>query len=166
MQRDGAPIFCWSFVTLSIELFRASLLLASHLTTSSLRISHKGLKILPTDRDFNENTTRATNTSTYPLSGPHTKGGHVFDTDTCYKQVGAVLLPWQPDGLPKPIEYWSRSPTQTEHSYNMTKCEWLAVVCTLLLSLPYLKGRQSTTHNDHSSVAWIINLTNAAGSLA
>ncbi|CAN8062284.1 unnamed protein product [Agarophyton chilense] len=87
------------------------------------------------------------------------------DTDSSEYQVGCALFQTHPDGERKPIGYWSRSLNAAEKKYSVSEKECLAVVWALTTLRPYLQGERFTVNTDHSSLRWLLSITDPSGRL-
>ncbi|CAN8076676.1 unnamed protein product, partial [Agarophyton chilense] len=86
-------------------------------------------------------------------------------TNSSEYQVGCALFQTHPDGERKPIGYWPRSLNAAQKKYSVSEEECLAVVWTLTTLRPYLQGERLTVNTDHSSLQWLLSITDQSGSL-
>ena len=86
------------------------------------------------------------------------------DTDASELQVGAALFQTHEEGR-KPIGFWSRTLHQAERNYSTPEKECLAVIWAVTTLRPYLQGVHFTVHTDHSSLRWLMEITDASGRL-
>lgn len=99
------------------------------------------------------------------LALPQLDGHYIIYTDACDEQVGCVLLQVQPDGTESPVGYFLRTLNNAERNYTTTERECLAVVWSILMLRPYLKGVKFTVRTDHSAMKWILALTSLLDAL-
>lgn len=95
------------------------------------------------------------------LAPPFSSAHLVLGTDSCNDQFGCVFLPKQLDDTKKPIGYWSRSLSNTEHRYDTTLRKSLAIVGSVLLLRPHLKKICFKIRTDHDALNWILSLTDS-----
>jgi hypothetical protein len=104
-------------------------------------------------------------TSTPILSYPLPDTPFIVDTDASNTALGAVLSQVQ-DGKERPIAYLSKSLTQSERNYCVTRRELLAVVFALRKFHCYIFGQQIQIRTDNAAVSWMKNLKNPSGQTA
>ena len=90
----------------------------------------------------------------------------ILDTDACASGLGAVLSQVSAEGLERPVAYISRSCTEAERNYTITKLELLAVVWACRVFRPYLLLQPFLLRTDHSSLRWLMQFKNPSGQLA
>lgn len=100
------------------------------------------------------------------LAMPKLKGKYIIDTDRCDGKFGCVLLQEQPEGIDRPIGYWSRSLNRAENSYDTTHRESLAVIWVLLMLRLYVEGWRVTIRTGHDALLWILNIEDTTGNLS
>ena len=88
------------------------------------------------------------------------------DTDACNHQVGCALLQTYPDGICRPIGFWSRSLNPAEKNYSVSEKECLAIVWAVQLLRPYLEGTHYDLYTDHQALRWILPGSDHSGRLA
>ena len=89
---------------------------------------------------------------TAPILGmPRDDGTYYLDTDASDRGLGAVLSQDQ-DGREVVLAYASRTLSQPERNYDVTRRELLAVVYGLKVYRQYLLGRQFVIRTDHSAL--------------
>jgi len=82
------------------------------------------------------------------------EGTHILDTDASDFGLGAVL-PQKQDGIERVIAYPSRTMTESELHYEMTRKERLAVVYGLKQFRQYLFGRHFVIQTEHAALSWL-----------
>ena len=89
------------------------------------------------------------------LAYPSVDGGEfTLDTDASLTSIGAVLSQEQ-DGSERVIAYASRTLSEAERNYCVTKLEMLAVVFFTKYFKHYLLGRHFRIRSDHGSLRWL-----------
>ena len=88
------------------------------------------------------------------LAMPSDEGEFRLDTDASYSAIGAVLSQVQ-DGEERVIAYASRTLSQPEQNYCVTRKELLAVVHFVKQFRPYILGREFLLRTDHSALRWL-----------
>jgi len=88
------------------------------------------------------------------LGTPQANGCFYLDTDASDRGLGIVLSQMQ-GGVERVIAYASRTLTQQERAYCVTRKELLAVVYGLKKFRPYLMGRHFVVRTDHSAIQWL-----------
>ena len=88
------------------------------------------------------------------LGTPQANGCFYLDTDASDQGLGIVLSQNQ-DGVERVIAYASRTLSQQERAYCVTRKELLAVVFGLKKFRPYLMGRHFVVRTDHSAIQWL-----------
>lgn len=79
--------------------------------------------------------------------------------------VGGVLTQIF-DGEEHPVSYFSRCLNVHERNYGVTERELLAVLDSVNHFRPYIEGAHFTVVTDHSSLQWLVSLSNPTGRLA
>jgi RNase H-like domain found in reverse transcriptase len=100
------------------------------------------------------------------LALPRIEGAFTPDMDASDHQLGCCILQEQPDGTQKPFGYWSRGFTSADKNYSTTEKECLEIVWAILDLRPYLEGQKFIIRNDHHSLRWNLNSSDAQGRLA
>lgn len=80
------------------------------------------------------------------------QGAYAAETDACHKWIGYIHHKKLPGRTDRPIKHFSRALNDSQRAYNTTHRECHAVVLSLLLLLPYLKGSRATDHTDHNAL--------------
>ncbi|CDF33203.1 unnamed protein product [Chondrus crispus] len=88
-----------------------------------------------------------------------------MDTDASDYQVGTALFQSHEDGQRKHIGFWSRLLHAAERNYSTSEKECLAVVWGVVTLRPYLQGTRFTVHTEHSSLRWLMEITDPSGRL-
>ena len=89
------------------------------------------------------------------LAYPDVNGGEfILDCDASNSGIGAVLSQLQ-SGAEKVIAYSSRTLSEAEQKYCVTRKEMLSVVFFTKYFRHYLLGRRFTIRTDHSSLRWL-----------
>ena len=102
-------------------------------------------------------------TSAPILAYPKVDGGEfTLDCDASSMSVGAVLSQEQ-DGSERVIAYASRTLSEAERNYCVTKLEMLAVVFFTKYFKHYLLGRHFKVRTDHGSLRWLSRFKEPAG---
>lgn len=91
------------------------------------------------------------------------KGRYTVETDACDCQIGYVVLQRQDDNVYKPAGNWSNILNDREGNLDTGHQDCVAVVCAILLLLPYLAGTKLTVLTDRHTLKGILNLTDATG---
>ncbi|CDF40678.1 unnamed protein product [Chondrus crispus] len=87
------------------------------------------------------------------------------DTDASDYHIGAALFQTHRDAQRKPIGFFSRTLAAAERNYSVSEKECLAVIWAVQTLRPYLYGEHFIVHTDHSSLRWLMNVTDSSGSL-
>jgi len=88
------------------------------------------------------------------LGTPQTDGCFYLDSDASDLGLGVVLSQIQ-NGEERVIAFASRTLTQQERAYCVTRKELLPVVFGLKKFCPYLMGRHFVVRTDHSAIQWL-----------
>lgn len=88
-----------------------------------------------------------------------------IDTDASDYQIGWALFQKYPDGIRKPIAFWSRPLRAAEQNYSATEKECLAVGESILTCRTYLLGIQFDLHTDQHSLRWLMEIVDPSGCL-
>ena len=89
-----------------------------------------------------------------PILGmPTDSGMFLLDSDASSVGLGAVISQMQNGKVV--IAHASRSLSNAERNYDITKRELLAVTFGLRTFRQYLLGRKFTTRTDHSALQWL-----------
>ena len=99
------------------------------------------------------------------MSFPNETGEFILDTDASDVSIGAVLSQIQ-DGEEKVIVYGSRTLTEAEKRYCVTRKELLATVFFINYYRHYLIGRHFLVRTDHKPLKWLFNLKDPSGQIA
>lgn len=97
------------------------------------------------------------------LALPDNWGNITLDTDACNIEIDCVLSQQKLDKTAKPVRYWSELLTDGERKNDMTRRECLAIVWSVWLVRPYLKGMRFNIWTDHNSLKWLSILTKSNG---
>ena len=92
----------------------------------------------------------------------------MIDTDASAYQLGATLLQQKDENRPKdwvPIEYSSKTLTDTDRDYSTTECECSSVVCSVTTLSPYIEGLTFTVRTDHDALRWLMKISDSTGRL-
>ena len=95
-------------------------------------------------------------TTTPVLKFPVADASYILDTAASLTGLGAVLSQVI-DEQDYVLGYASKTLSQTEQNYCVTRRELLAVVKFVQHFRPYLYGRRFTVRTDHSSLQWLLN---------
>jgi hypothetical protein len=90
------------------------------------------------------------------LKFPVPDAQYVLDTDASLTGIGAVLSQII-DGEERVLSYASRTLSQPERNYCVTRREMLALIWSLKHFRPYLHGRSILIRTDHASLQWLKN---------
>ncbi len=90
----------------------------------------------------------------------------ILDTDASDVGIGAVLSQRHNDGSERVIAYASRTLSQPERRYCVTRRELLAVVTFVQQFRSYLLGREFLLRTNHGSLTWLTNFKEPEGQLA
>ena len=90
----------------------------------------------------------------------------ILDTDASTSALGAVLSQVDAGGVERPIAFLSRTLSNAERNYNITRLELLAVVWACRELKPYLVAQQFLLRTDHGSLRWLMNFKNPSGQVA
>lgn len=77
------------------------------------------------------------------LALTHNKRYSFLKVDLCYTQLGYRSMQEQPEGMKKPLSYRARMRNEAEQIFGTTQREALAVVWSVSLIQPCLKGLSS-----------------------
>ena len=99
-------------------------------------------------------------TSSSILAYPDADGDFILDTDASGVGIGAVLSQIQV------IAYYSRTLSQPERQYCVTRRELLALVAAVKQFHIYLYGRKVTVRTDHGALRWLLTFKNPEGQMA
>ena len=97
----------------------------------------------------------------YPISG----SPFCLDTD-CSKFASGAVLGQVQDGKERVIAYMSKTLTQAEIKYCVTRKELLAVVTALKQFHHYLYGQEVLLRTDNAAVSWLRRLKDPCGQMA
>ena len=100
------------------------------------------------------------------LAFPDCSKPFTLDTDASDFGMGAVLSQIQEDGTERVVAYASKTLSQPERRYCVTRRELLAVVTFIEHFRPYLLGNHFTLRTDHNSLRWLQNFRHPEGQLA
>ena len=89
----------------------------------------------------------------------------ILDVDASDKCIGAVLSQETDDGECV-IAYGSRTLSQSERRYCVTRKELLALVTFVKFFRHYLYGKKFLVRTDHGSLRWLMNFKNPEGQVA
>jgi len=103
-------------------------------------------------------------TTTPILAFPIVDGLFILDTDASNTDLGAVLA--QVQGEEKVIAFHSKSMSQSERNYYMTRKKLLAVVVAVKTYDHYLRRRQFLVLTDHGALKWLLKFKTPEGQLA
>ena len=97
----------------------------------------------------------------------HPVAGQEFwlDVDASGSGIGAVLSQ-QVDGAEKVVEFYSRSLSEAERNYCITRLELLGLVSAVKHLHHYLCGVRVKVRTDHSSLTWLKSFRRVEGQLA
>ncbi|XP_053593878.1 uncharacterized protein LOC128667533 [Microplitis demolitor] len=118
-----------------------------------------------TEQDMAMITLKEHLTSALVLACPDFKLPFTLQTDASLVGLGAALTQVI-DGQERVIAYASRSLTDAECKYTVTKQECHAVIWSIRKFRCYLEGYEFTVVTDYSSLRWLHNLKNPTGRLA
>ena len=104
--------------------------------------------------------------STDVLAYPNPAKPYSLDTDRSGVGVGCVLSQLGEEGQERPIAFCSRTLSNAEKRYDITKQEMCALVAGIRNFKSYLYGRTFTVRVDHHSLIWLGNLKEPRGILA
>ena len=99
------------------------------------------------------------------LAHPDVTKPFILDVDASDKCIGAVLSQETDDGECV-IAYGSRTLTQSERRYCVTRKELLALVTFVKFFRHYLYGKKFLVRTDHGSLRWLMNFKNPEGQVA
>lgn len=129
-------------------------------------LTKKNAKYIWTDNCQNAFDRLRTELSTAPiLAHPDFEQEFILDTDASNEAIGAVLSQVQ-KGIERPIAFASKSLSNSERKYCVTRKELLAVVTFVKYFRQYLYGRKFKVRTDHSSLRWLMNFKDPEGQLA
>ena len=97
------------------------------------------------------------------LAYPDPAKRFVVDTDASKESLGAVLSQLDEDGSERVIAYYSKSMTQPERNYCVTRKELLAVVRAVGHFRPYLCGQNFLLRTDHAALVWLMKTSTPEG---
>ena len=89
----------------------------------------------------------------------------VLDTDTSGHGIGAVLAQFQ-GGMERPVAFESRTLSQSERNYCVTRRELLAIVEFVKQHWHYLEGTRFCIRTDHAPLHSVIKAKDLEGQLA
>ena len=98
------------------------------------------------------------------MAFPIVDGLFILDTDASNTDLGAVLA--QVQGEEKVIAFHSKSMSQSERNYYMTRKKLLAVVVAVKTYDHYLRRRQFLVLTDHGALKWLLKFKTPEGQLA
>ena len=98
------------------------------------------------------------------LAYPEQNDKLILDTDASGFGLGAVLSAVR-EGKERVLGFASRSLTDCERRYCVTRKELLAVVWAIRHFKTYLYGRKFLVRTDHHSLVWLMNFRDADGQL-
>lgn len=84
-----------------------------------------------------------------------------MDTGDSSYQVGVPIFQTDKDKSRQPLEFRSKTLQNHEWNYPVSEKEFLAVVWSLSVLLPYLIFENFIVNTDHSILLWLINVTDA-----
>ena len=87
-----------------------------------------------------------------------------LDTDACDGQIGCALFQ-EHEGKRRPVGYFSRTLTKPERNYSISEKECLAIIWAVMTLRPYLLGVEFDLNTDHSSLRWLMNITDPSDGL-
>ena len=99
------------------------------------------------------------------LAYPSVEKSFILDTDASDYSIGAVLSQNFDDGE-KVIAYGSKSFSNSERHYCVTRKELLAVVYFVKYFRHYLYGKKFKIRTDHSALKWLFNFKEPEGQVA
>ena len=99
------------------------------------------------------------------LAYPNFSEMFILDTDASNEAIGAVLSQVV-GGEEHPVAYASRTLSNSERKYSVTRKELLAVVNFIKHFRPYLYGRRFLLRTDHGSLRWLYNFKSPEGQVA
>lgn len=79
--------------------------------------------------------------------------------------MGASLFQTDEKEVRLPLRFWSRPLNEPEKHYSVTEKGFLAVLWALSTFLHYLLFEKFIVHTDHSSLIWLMNVTDPSGRL-
>ena len=80
--------------------------------------------------------------------------------------IGAVLSQLNKSNVEQPLAYYSRSLSNPERKYAVTRKEMLALVDSLRHFRCYLIGKKFKVLTDHSALQWLRNFKEPVGQVA
>ena len=86
----------------------------------------------------------------------------MLETDASIQGLGAILSQSKEDGKLHPLAYASRSLSNPERNYSVTKLETLGVVWAIHHFRAYLYGNNVTVVTDHSAIKAILDKPNSS----
>lgn len=89
----------------------------------------------------------------------------MLDIDASDHGIGAVLSQLQ-DGMERPIAFASRTLSNSERNYCVTRCEILAIVEFVKQHRRYLQGTRFCIRTDHAPLRSVIKAKDPEGQLA
>lgn len=87
-----------------------------------------------------------------------------FETDASYIQIGAALFQTHADGVSNLVGL-SRNLSAVKRNYSVSEKQFPTVVWELHILRGFLFGGHFVIHTDHSSLQWLMNVTNPSGRL-
>ena len=104
-------------------------------------------------------------TSSPILSYPQPNLPFVLDTDASNTGAGAVLSQIQ-NGKEVVVSYYSKTFSNTERKYCVTRRELLAIILSVKHFHHYLYGQRFKIRTDHGSLRWLLQFKNPEGQIA
>ena len=87
-----------------------------------------------------------------------------LDTDASDGQIGCAFF-HEHEGKRRPVGYFSRTLTKPERNYSVSEKECLGIIWAVMTLRPYLLGVGFDLNTDHSSLRWLMNITDPSGRL-
>ena len=78
-------------------------------------------------------------------------------TDASSVGIGGVVTQIQPDGLEKPVAFFSRQLIKAEKNYSVTEQELLAIVFMLAKTRHWIAGKSTTVVTDHEALQFLLS---------
>ena len=91
------------------------------------------------------------------LSHPRLDEPFTLQTDASKMAIGSVLLQRQPDGLERPIAFFSKKLDAAQQNYSTYKRECLAVVRAVHHFRVYLQACEFEVKTDHYALKWLFS---------
>ena len=76
--------------------------------------------------------------------------------DACNIGIGGVVTQIQPDGVEKPVAFFSRQLTPAERNYSVTEQELLAIVFMVAKARHWITGKPTTAVTDHEALQFLL----------